>query len=98
MIIDMHSHFFPEHIPDLEKQFGEPNWPWIKHVEPGKAMLMYGKQEFRPVYSACWDVDVRIGEMDRDGIDLNLYFDWGIKWQFCHTNCSSSMFTIYLTK
>ena len=73
MIIDMHSHFFPEHIPDLEKQFGEPNWPWIKHVEPGKAMLMYGKQEFRPVYSACWDVDVRIGEMDRDGIDVQLF-------------------------
>ena len=27
-VIDIHSHFFPETWPDLEKKFGTPNWPW----------------------------------------------------------------------
>jgi aminocarboxymuconate-semialdehyde decarboxylase len=45
------------------------NWPWMKHLGCGKAMLMMGDEEFRPVYSATWDVSRRLEEMDRDGID-----------------------------
>lgn len=72
MIIDMHSHFFPDVIPDLEKKFGTPDWPNIRHEAPGKAMITFGGKDFRPVYSACWDVEKRIEEMDRDGIDIQL--------------------------
>jgi aminocarboxymuconate-semialdehyde decarboxylase len=71
-VIDIHSHFFPETWPDLEKKFGTPNWPWMKHLGDGKAMIMVGEKEFRPVYSACWDVNKRLEEMDRDGIDIQV--------------------------
>lgn len=71
-IFDIHSHFFPREWPDLAEKFGTPNWPWMKHLGDGKAMVMMGEREFRPVYAACWDVDIRLAEMDRDGIDMQL--------------------------
>ena len=71
-VIDMHSHFFPESWPDLAQRFGTPDWPWMKQLGDGKAMVMVGDREFRPVTAACWDVDVRLADMDRDGIDIEL--------------------------
>jgi aminocarboxymuconate-semialdehyde decarboxylase len=70
--IDIHNHFFPESWPDLAARYGTPNWPWIKHTEPGKAEIMVGDKFFRHIYSACWDPEVRLREMDRDGIDLQV--------------------------
>jgi aminocarboxymuconate-semialdehyde decarboxylase len=70
--IDMHSHFFPREWEDLGRRFGTPDWPWMKHLGAGKAMVMLGEREFRPVYSACWDASKRLEEMDRDGIDLQV--------------------------
>jgi aminocarboxymuconate-semialdehyde decarboxylase len=67
--VDVHNHFLPESWPDLAERFGEPNWPRMKHLGCGKAMLMVGDEPFRPVYSATWDVSKRLEEMDRDGID-----------------------------
>jgi len=71
-VVDMHTHFLPKSWPDLEKKFGTPNWPWMKHTEQGKAMVMLGDKEFRPVYEACWDPAVRLAEMDRDNIDVQV--------------------------
>jgi aminocarboxymuconate-semialdehyde decarboxylase len=71
-VIDIHNHFFPRTWPDLAARFGTPNWPWIKHTEPGKADIMVGDQFFRHIYSACWDPEVRLQEMDRDGVDVQV--------------------------
>ena len=69
--IDMHSHFFPREWEDLSARFGG-EWPWMKHLDADKAMVMVGDREFRPVYSACWNADRRLEEMDRDGVDLQV--------------------------
>jgi aminocarboxymuconate-semialdehyde decarboxylase len=71
-IIDIHNHFFPSSWPDLAARFGTPDWPWIKHTEPGKAEIMVGEKLFRHIYSACWDPEVRLQEMDRDGVDMQI--------------------------
>ena len=71
-IIDMHSHFFPERWPDLAERFGTPDWPWLKHTEAGRGMVMLGDKEFRPITSLCWDPAARIEDMDRQGVDLQL--------------------------
>jgi aminocarboxymuconate-semialdehyde decarboxylase len=71
-VIDIHNHFFPESWPDLAARYGSPNWPWIKHTEPGKADVMVGDKFFRHIYSACWDPDVRLQEMERDSVDLQI--------------------------
>jgi len=33
---------------------------------------MVGDRFFRQIYSACWDPDVRLQEMDRDGIEMQV--------------------------
>jgi aminocarboxymuconate-semialdehyde decarboxylase len=71
-IIDIHSHFFPESWPDLAARYGSPNWPWIRHTEPGKADIMIGDSFFRAIYSACWDAELRLREMAQDKIDLQI--------------------------
>jgi aminocarboxymuconate-semialdehyde decarboxylase len=71
-VIDIHNHFFPSAWPDLAARYGTPNWPWIKHTEPGKADIMVGDRFFRHIYSACWDPEVRLQEMDRDCVDLQV--------------------------
>jgi aminocarboxymuconate-semialdehyde decarboxylase len=71
-VIDIHNHFFPRAWPDLAARYGTPNWPWIKHTEAGKAEIMVGDRFFRHIYSACWDAEVRLQEMDRDGVDLQV--------------------------
>ncbi len=71
-VIDIHNHFFPREWPDLAARYGTPNWPWIKHTEPGKAEIMVGDRLFRHIYSACWDPEVRLSEMDRDGVEIQV--------------------------
>src|SRR5512135_2428285 len=70
--IDIHNHFFPQSWPDLAARYGSPDWPRIKHTEHGKAEIMLGDRFFRAISSACWDADVRLQEMDRDGVDLQI--------------------------
>jgi aminocarboxymuconate-semialdehyde decarboxylase len=71
-VIDIHNHFFPREWPDLAARYGTSNWPWIKHAGDGKAEIMVGDRFFRQIYSACWDAEVRLREMDRDGIDTQV--------------------------
>ncbi|HUC30680.1 MAG TPA: tryptophan 2,3-dioxygenase family protein [Candidatus Acidoferrum sp.] len=71
-VIDIHNHFFLREWPDLAARYGTPNWPWIKHTEAGRAEIMVGDRFFRHIYSACWDPEVRLSEMDRDGIDMQI--------------------------
>jgi aminocarboxymuconate-semialdehyde decarboxylase len=71
-MIDIHSHFLPRSWPDLAARFGTPDWPRLVHTAPGEAMLMLGDKPFRPVTSACWDANVRLEAMDRDGVDVQI--------------------------
>ncbi|GAB3113639.1 amidohydrolase [Aestuariicella hydrocarbonica] len=71
-VVDMHTHFVPERWPDLAERFGTPDWPWLKHTEAGRGMLMVGEKAFRPVYEALWNPVLRLEEMDRDGVDIQI--------------------------
>src|SRR3984893_5920899 len=71
-VIDIHNHFFPRTWPDLAARYGTPNWPWIKHTEAGQADIMVGDRFFRHIDSACWDPEVRLRAMDRDGIEIQI--------------------------
>src|SRR2546430_10715370 len=71
-MVDIHTHFLPHTWPDLAARFGTPDWPWLRHTGAGRAMLMVGEREFRPVTSACWDPAVRLEAMDRDGVDVQI--------------------------
>jgi aminocarboxymuconate-semialdehyde decarboxylase len=71
-VIDIHNHFFPRDWPDLAVRYGTPDWPRIRHTAPGEAEIMLGDRFFRRINSACWDPEVRLAEMDRDGVDMQV--------------------------
>src|SRR5271166_5076560 len=70
--IDIHAHFFPESWPDFAARFGTPDWPWLNHLGNGEGMVMLGQREFRHIRQACWDPAVRLEELDRLGVDMQV--------------------------
>ncbi len=71
-VVDLHTHFFPETWPDLAERFGTPDWPWLRRDGPDEATVMLGGTPFRSITSACWDHAVRLADMDRDGVDVQV--------------------------
>jgi aminocarboxymuconate-semialdehyde decarboxylase len=69
--VDVHTHFFPESWPDLAAMFGG-DWPWLRRDNDHQATVMIGDREFRSITSACWDPHVRLSDMDRDGVDIQI--------------------------
>ena len=47
VIVDLHTHFFPETWPDLNERFGSPDWPWMRRDGADRATVMLGDREFR---------------------------------------------------
>ena len=70
--VDIHSHFYPLISKQQAKVYDTQTGPWLKQLDEKRGMLMRGDEEFRPVYSACWDAQVRLEEMDRDQIDIQI--------------------------
>jgi aminocarboxymuconate-semialdehyde decarboxylase len=71
-VIDVHTHFFPHSWPDLDRRYNSSNWPSIRHTEPGKAVVHLGDRAFRDIDARCWDASLRLEQMDRDGVDLQV--------------------------
>lgn len=71
-MIDMHTHVFPrisrEEAAALDPQVG----PWLRIDEAGQGMIMRGEQAFRPVIPPLWDAQVRLADMDRQGVDMQI--------------------------
>ncbi len=61
--VDVHSHYVPRGWPDLGD--GEP---WLRIDSERDAVIMVGSTEFRRIRSDCWDAEVRLADMDADGI------------------------------
>jgi len=68
--IDIHSHFFPTISQDQAQQTGEQLAPWLRIDTDGRGMMMRGVKEFRPVYSALWDSNRRLEEMDEADVEV----------------------------
>jgi aminocarboxymuconate-semialdehyde decarboxylase len=71
--IDMHTHFFPRITREEAAQLDAAKAPWLRANADGTGHIMQGDKPFRPVYAALWDPARRIEEMDRDGVDVQLF-------------------------
>lgn len=71
--IDMHAHFLPP-ISRQEAAGLDPDQaPWLAIDEDGETgQIMKGSQPFRPVYRALWDSGMRLQEMDKHGVDVQI--------------------------
>ncbi|BDZ54306.1 hypothetical protein GCM10025870_13790 [Agromyces marinus] len=70
--IDVHTHFVPRAWPDLNERVGPGAWPSLRVDSEHEAMIMVGSSEFRRIEASCWDAEVRLAEMDADGVDLQV--------------------------
>jgi aminocarboxymuconate-semialdehyde decarboxylase len=72
-MIDMHTHCFPRIGRETAHAVDAGRAPWLA-VEPGGASgsIMLGDRPFRPVQPALWDAQVRLAEMDRQGVRIQV--------------------------
>ncbi|WP_432039105.1 amidohydrolase family protein [Streptomyces cucumeris] len=66
-LIDVHTHYVPHGWPDLSG-VGGPEAPWLRIESEAEAMIMMGSKEFRRIGADCWDAEVRLRDMDADGV------------------------------
>ncbi len=87
--IDTHTHIIPKDIPDFSKKFGYGEFIQLDHHKPGKAWMMQGNKRFREIESNCWDVEVRLKEMEEHRADMQVIctipvmFSYGAKANDC---------------
>lgn len=70
--IDIHSHFFPASIEDLDSRFGQGIWPGFRRVSEETGMITLDGKDYRPIYDACWNAERRIEEMDKYSVDIQI--------------------------
>lgn len=70
MIVDVHTHVVPDRFPDPVG--AEPAWPTMRHGADGAAEILISGRVFRTVDRRSFDVDARLADMDRDGIDVQV--------------------------
>lgn len=66
-MIDVHTHYVPKGWPDLREDAG-PDAPWLKVESENDAIIMMGTREFRRISSDAWSAEVRLRDMDADGV------------------------------
>lgn len=70
--IDTHTHIIPKHIPDFSKKFGYGQFIQLHHHIEGKAWMMQGEKKFREIEENCWNPEVRIKDMAKHQIDMQV--------------------------
>jgi aminocarboxymuconate-semialdehyde decarboxylase len=82
-VVDVHTHYVPKGWPDLSTP-GGPTVPTFRLDSETDAMIMLGSQEFRRIRSDCWDHEVRIADMDADGVDVQVVSPTPVFFSYAH--------------
>ncbi|MCQ6279939.1 amidohydrolase family protein [Bacillus sp. EB600] len=74
MIIDVHTHFVPEHLPHMADRNGGDLWPTL-HCSCGGAdhkHVMISGKSFRTITNQCWDPNRRMADMNDEDVDIQV--------------------------
>lgn len=71
MTIDIHTHIMPRIMPNWVKKFGYGDFIHLEHRNC-KACMMKGDKLFREVEDNCFDERVRLVEMDKTKVDIQV--------------------------
>lgn len=76
VVVDVHTHVFPEITREQSRVLADEDGPWlrVRRTTDGSpaGMMMSGDTEYRPVAEPLWDPRVRLTEMDRLGVDVQI--------------------------
>ena len=70
--IDIHTHFIPKNLPDLEMKYGYGGFVRLEHHRPCCAKMIVNGDSFREIKHNCWDPVVRIQECDASGVKVQV--------------------------
>jgi aminocarboxymuconate-semialdehyde decarboxylase len=73
LVVDMHTHFFPPITREEAAALDPARAPWLATNADGTGRIMQGDKPFRPVQAPLWDASARLEQMDRDGIDVQVF-------------------------
>jgi len=71
-MIDVHTHYLPEALPDLAGRFGNPRLPSFQRLETGGVRIIIEGATFREVGSNCFNAVRRLEECDRSGVKVQV--------------------------
>jgi aminocarboxymuconate-semialdehyde decarboxylase len=72
-VVDMHTHFFPRITREEAAALDPERAPWLAIHADGSGQIMQGDRPFRPVQAPLWDAGPRLEQMERDGIDVQVF-------------------------
>src|SRR4029077_16173601 len=72
MKIDLHTHILPKNWPSLRERYGYGGFVQLEHHGPGCARMMMDGKLFREIEANFWDPEVRLGECDQHGVDVQV--------------------------
>jgi aminocarboxymuconate-semialdehyde decarboxylase len=72
-VIDMHTHFFPRVTREEAAKLDPQRAPWLQVNADGSGQIMAGDKPFRPVREVLWSPARRLEDMDRDGVNLQIF-------------------------
>lgn len=67
-LIDVHTHAIAPDLIDLASAYPDDHWPALDRHSETEAWLLFGGQRYRPIDHRCWSASVRIADMDRQGV------------------------------
>ncbi len=71
-IIDVHTHILPKNWPNLRERYGYGGFVSLEHCSACSANMMIDGKFFRKIDSNCWDLETRISECDKFGVDIQV--------------------------
>ena len=72
LVVDIHTHILPPHIPDLNARYGYPGWISLSETSPTTASMMKDGKLFREVQCNCYSPSRRLTEMKHTGVHVQV--------------------------
>ena len=70
--VDIHTHIIPDNLPDFTKKFGYEGFVRLDKKNKSEADMILFNEKFRTINCNCWNPKIRLNEMEKTDIDLQV--------------------------
>lgn len=70
--VDFHTHIISEDFLNMAEKYGDDRWPVLEKTCSCGANIMVKGKVFRKITDQAWDAEVRINDMEKEGIDIQV--------------------------